>query len=431
MAFSPDGRYVAYDAPPDGPAEQRDIHVLATDGTGDVSAVAHPANDRLLAWSADGRSLLFASDRGGSNGAWAISMRAGKPQGEPRLMRANINPRSLGVTRSGAFYYGVADAGAHIYVASADFETGKILSAPAIIPKPYVGLTDLPAWSPDGTSLAYLTRRDTNSRSSQMTAVVIRSMKDGTIRELQPELPYLNVANTRPLWTPDGSALLVTASDTRDRKGIFRIDAQTGAATPLIIDEEGRERVVLRAVSRDGRTWFIGRTDVKSKEESLVARSMPGGSERELARRKGGWGRGTDVSPDGRTIALPARDVNGSTTLWLVPVEGGEPRALLHLSPPELIVGTTVHWSADGQSLLIGKEKGDGSPNELWRVSATDGSARRVNLDAEWAQSIAVAGRNSTAFHPDGQHVAFVMGTSQLEIWALDNLLAPGEATKE
>jgi Tol biopolymer transport system component len=430
LAFSPDGKYVAYDAAANPASDQRDVHVIAIDGKHEMPAVMHPANDRLLAWSPDGTQLLFASDRSGSNGAWVVAMRAGTPQGEPQLIRANINPRPLGLTRSGAFFYGVADTAANIYVAAADFDTGKVLSAPTIIPQPYIGLTDFPAWSPDGKLLAYLSRRDSNSRSSQMTAVAIRSMESGGVRELRPELAYLNADNTRPLWTPDGSALLVTATDTGGRRSIYRIDSQSGAASPLVLADEGRERVTLRAVSRDGGTFFIGRTHLKSEEEVLVARNMSDGSERVLARRKGGWGRGTDVSPDGRTIALPARDADGSSTLWLVPVDGGKPRALLRLSPPEMMIGSLVHWSPDGKSLLIGKDKGDGSPRELWRVNAADGAARKVSLNAEWAQFLAVPGRHSTAFHPDGQHVAFVMGKSQLEIWALENFLPAFGAKK-
>jgi hypothetical protein len=64
-------------------------------------------------------------------------------------------------------------------------------------------------------------------------------------------------------------------------------------------------------------------------------------------------------------------------------------------------------------------------------TSTSDGAARKVSLNAEWAQFLAVPGRHSTAFHPDGQHVAFVMGKSQLEIWALDNLFVTVEPQRE
>ena len=57
------------------------------------------------------------------------------------------------------------------------------------------------------------------------------------------------------------------------------------------------------------------------------------------------------------------------TTLWLVPVDGREPRPLLRASPPEMIIGSLVKWSKDGKSVLIAKEKGDDLPSEIWRVS--------------------------------------------------------------
>jgi Tol biopolymer transport system component len=256
-----------------------------------------------------------------------------------------------------------------------------------------------------------------------MTDLLIRSMESGSVRELRTGLPYLNADNTCPVWAPDGSFLLVTATDKNDRGGIYRIDSQSGAASPLVLAEQGGETVRLRAVSPDGRTLFLIRRDLKSGEEALVARDIASGHERVLFRRKGDWGRGTDLSPDGRTIAIGVRDASGSTTKWLIPVDGGEPRALLRASPPETMIGSLVKWSKDGKSLLIAKQKGDGLPRELWRVSAADGSAHKVNLNADWVPFLAVTGRQSTSFHPDGRQVAFVMGRSKLEIWALENFL--------
>jgi len=428
LAFSPDGRYVAYDRAANAASGPRDIHVIAVDGSGDRPAVAHPANDRVLGWSPDGKYLLFASDRSGSSGMWALPVHEGTPHGEPELIRANFNPRPLGLTRSGALYYGL-DAEVHIFVASADFETGKQLSPPKIIPKPDFGGVGFPSWSPDGKSLAYLARRDANSRTTQMTDVLIRSMETGSVRELRTGLQDLNADYTCPVWTPDGSFLLVTAADKDGRRGIYRIDSLRGAASPVVIGEQG-EMVRLRALSPDGRTLFLLRRDLKSDEDGLVARDIASGQERVLLRRKGDWGRGADLSPDGRTIAIGVRDPSGSTTTWLVPVDGGEPRALLRASPPEAIIGSLVKWSRDGKSLLIGKRKGDRSPTELWRVSAADGSAHKVDLNPDWAPFLAVNGRQATSFHPDGRQVAFVMGKSELEVWALENFLPSAAARK-
>ena len=49
---------------------------------------------------------------------------------------------------------------------------------------------------------------------------------------------------------------------------------------------------------------------------------------------------------------------------------------------------------------------------------------RKVDLNADWVPFLAVTGRQSTSFHPDGRQVAFVRGAKpQPEIWALENFL--------
>jgi hypothetical protein len=129
ITFSPDSKYLAYDIPVNEDSEQREIHVIAVDGSRETSALARPANDRVLGWSPDGRRLVFASDRSGLTGIWSVPVVDGRQQGEPELIKANTNPGSMGMTRSGALYYAVAVSGRDVYVASADFETGKVLSA--------------------------------------------------------------------------------------------------------------------------------------------------------------------------------------------------------------------------------------------------------------------------------------------------------------
>ena len=258
-----------------------------------------------------------------------------------------------------------------------------------------------------------------------MTALVIRSMETGKVRELKPpDLSYLNFDNTHPLWARDGSFLVVNAIDKKGREGIYRIDAQSGEAAPLVIREPGQGSVSARAWSPDGRTLYISRSDMKSQEEVMLARDMQSGKEREFARRKGGWGRGRSISPDGRFLAVGAQDMSkSSTALLLIPVEGGEPRELLRASAPESLIGSFVAWAPDGKSLLFMKDKGNGAPRELWRIAADGGAPRKVGLNVDWAPSLGIPGGVSASFHPDGRQVAFVMGEPKLEIWALENFL--------
>lgn len=70
----------------------------------------------------------------------------GKAQGAPELIKANVNPNSLGLTRSGALYYSAVASGRYVYVASIDPESGKLVSAPTPVAQPYL-LNDFPRWS--------------------------------------------------------------------------------------------------------------------------------------------------------------------------------------------------------------------------------------------------------------------------------------------
>ena len=72
MFFSPDGQFVAYDLPSADAGNQRDVYVMAVDGSREIPAVIDPNQDIVMGWSPDGKFLLFASDRSGSMSLWAL-----------------------------------------------------------------------------------------------------------------------------------------------------------------------------------------------------------------------------------------------------------------------------------------------------------------------------------------------------------------------
>jgi Tol biopolymer transport system component len=417
LTFSPDGKYLAYDLEAN---RKWEIRVLAVDGISETTALAQPDNDRVLGWSPDGK-LLFASDRSGLSGIWSIAITDGKPQGAPELIKANVNPNSLGLSRSGALYYSVVTSGRDVYVASVDFETGKVLSAPNPVPQPYLGLNDFPQWSRDGKYLAYLSRREASERSRRLTILAIRSVETGKVRELNPKMRMLNRGNfPQPLWSPDGGSLVVNGADLQGRAGVYRIDTQNGEAVPVVLDDPGRENVSTRAWSLDGRTLYLARVDVKSRVAMLFARDMQSGQEREILRRQ--YPReypvaigGVAPSPDGRLLAVTVFD--GSTqsgSLLVIPAGDGEARELLHTSNsgPEQL-GVFVAWTPDGKYVIF-RKGGPPATRETFRIPAEGGAATKYG--AEWTPG-------PFSINPDGRQVAFPMGEHKIEIWALENFL--------
>ena len=82
MSLSPDGRYIAYDFPQAEEGPERDIFLLASDGSREVPLVRHPAHEAGPMWTPDGSRVLFFSD---GCGGWICQPPAGKPELEGRM----------------------------------------------------------------------------------------------------------------------------------------------------------------------------------------------------------------------------------------------------------------------------------------------------------------------------------------------------------
>ena len=136
----------------------------------------------MLAWTPDGRSLLFGSDRTGRMGIWALPMADGRAIGSPQLVRPDVPLlRPMGVTREGAFYYCVRTGTSDVYVATVDASTGAVLSPPAPLTSRFVGWNRSPDWSADGRSVAYASQRESPPRSVGWMGgtIVVRSLESG------------------------------------------------------------------------------------------------------------------------------------------------------------------------------------------------------------------------------------------------------------
>ena len=201
-SFSPDGRTIAYSFPPQEDSPNRDIFLLATDGSREVPLVTHPADDRSPAWAPDGKRIVFASDRTGNLGAWVIQVAEGKPQGAAKLVKPDMGRIvPMGFTETGSYYYGLSTGMKDVYVATLDLKTGKLLTPSRKATQRFIGSNYAPAWSPDGQYLAYISQRG-HSRFGQGSRIIsIRSVKTGEERELSPNLNRLGHRMHLP-WSP-------------------------------------------------------------------------------------------------------------------------------------------------------------------------------------------------------------------------------------
>ena len=405
VLFSPDGKYLAFDLASSQDSEQRDVFVLAADGSREIPAVVHRADDVVMGWTPDGRQLLFASDRTGAPGLWALPFGDGEPQAPPELVKADVGrPRSLGITRSGALYFGVSTARPDLYIASVDFDSGKVLTPP--LRQELVGFASQPDWAPDGKYVVYGTSSDP-LRYHETLAV--RSVETGQTRELRPNLSQFNW----PRWAPDGRSFAVQGRDAKGRQGIYRVDAETAELSPLVQSLPGDSSANPRWAPDGNRIFYKLFFDGR-KEAAIMERDLASGTQREVWRGKTYLG-GVSVAPDGRYVAFRTSDPATQESLLLaVPVGGGAPRELVRLQAPQALVANWTEWTRDSQFVIFDKNLSATRLDlEYGIVPLSGGQPRKVDLNV----------RGNFYIHPDGSQVVLAAGQAKFEVWALENFL--------
>ena len=422
MRFSPDGRYIAYDYPPRQESDNRDIFLLAADGSREIALVEHTAADMLLGWTPDGNHILFASDRSGSMSAWTLRVADGKPQGPPELVKQDIGQaQPIGFARTGSYYYGLEIGTSDVYTAEFDPVAGRVLTQPQNAVQRFVGSNLSPAWSPDGQFLAYVSSR----RPGPFGQVVsIRSLKTGEERDLSPNLGDI----WGPIrWSPDGRSILVQGKDRKIRHGTFRIDAQTGEVTPIL---SGHLEIANPAWFPDGKRLLYSseRPETGAPTETIFMRDLQTGRETELLRA--GPGVKIDhvaLSPDGQQVALTLLEKETrSSVLKVLPVAGGDATELVRAKEPETIVGESLSWSPDSRYILFGRARATGQERktQLLAISPRGGEPHALGLAMDFVREV--------SFHPDGHHIAFAAsaGKNRNEVWVMENFLPTVKAAR-
>lgn len=409
LAFSPDGRYIAYDFTRDHTSMKRDIAILAADGTVDTPIAAHDGNDRVLGWSPDGR-LFFSSDRDGSPGVWAVPVTNGRAAADPVRLKVDLwrFEHSLGFDKNGTFYYSVTPTVADLYVATIDPTSLKVTTAPQPVAAEDGGTHGPGAWSPDGRLLAYLVSDEAVSVS--FSRVVIRSLETGDQRLLQPQLAQLRSVQ----WFPDGRSLLVGAIDLKGRPGLYRVDAQSGSVAVVRLRSHDKQNMFAPSLSPDGATlYFRTFADAQGEISVVIARDLSSGAEREVYRFSGpmGW---PSPSPDGKQLVVAVTEPGRrQSSIVVVPATGGEARTVLALPERYVLAANRgrVVWGPNRN--LIFMPTNSKQESEVWSVRADGSGAQKLDLDLKAMMQ--------PQLHPDGRRLLFRAGEMTTEIWAMQS----------
>ncbi len=368
-SWSPHGNRIAYWIA-DSKTSQRDIYTIDPD-TANAKPVAltrDAALDWNPIWAPDGRTIYFASDRGGTMGLWRIGIdeKSGTPRGEPQPI--NLPARY-------AAHFTIDRSGRQLLFASHERydgirrarRDGSELSTIVGGSMP-IFLYDL---SPDGQSIAY----STFDRDEQLFVV----KTDGTDSRQITDSPERKRGVS---WTPDGK--IVYYSNRSGTQQIWQINPD---GTGLLRITDTPQGLWYPVVSPDRKTLL---TNNETKSFLLSLASLPATKPVEFppAPIAGFHFVGTSWSPDSRYILG-----NFERTAD----EFFEPKViqydtLTHQYQEILNFGSTADWTPDGKGLIVNDKNriklvglDTKSVTELpVQVDSADPSRVKMSADGQW-----------------------------------------------
>jgi len=153
------------------------------------------AHDKRAAWSPDGKTILFVSDRSGEEQLWTVPQDG---SGKPKQLTTTFGSMlSSPVWSPDGARIAVSDKDGKLYVVTA--ADGKAVE---IADDRFGGLTDY-AWSPDGAHLAF-----SMGEQSGMRVLHVWSLAEGKVRKVTSEM----FSSYSPAWDPEGKVLWFLAN---------------------------------------------------------------------------------------------------------------------------------------------------------------------------------------------------------------------------
>jgi Tol biopolymer transport system component len=405
-SFSPDGRFVVYEAHLSENQTDRRRHLLITaTRTGAVPRVltGTGTDDHSPHWTASG-DVVFASVTGRQTSLFLMRMTNGEPRGPAEPIAVNLNLRnSLALSESGILFFQTLRDSGEVYIAPVDLSRGFSIGKPAPVDPSELDGHANGKWSPNGLSYAYIDR----TLGALMVKDLVSRTSTTTIR---PELSWLG--NEPPTWSPDGRFVLMRGRGLDSREGFFRIEVQTGRTEAVVQFDGGYGQYEWRPDGRAIRYRHLVRgvedRDLESGRESLVV------GQDEL-----GAPAGLGTSFDGRWLLVGSREGTAVLLkLWNLRDRSQSARVVARLGTDSRF----STWTPDSKHLLYVERQKPGQPFYLWML-ALDGSPPR-NLGQLPGYGLVNA---RVTIHPNGSELTYMQGTFGSRLYMLENFLRQGQ----
>jgi serine/threonine-protein kinase len=333
-AWSPDGRWLHFVSGRDGP---RDIYAQRIGGSGLPTGAPLRLTTGLgvhtFSLSADGRRMAYAALVIKSN-IWSLTLAPGRPvpfSDAVRITTGSQVVENVNASRDGRWLFYDSDLGGNADVYRLQVSTGipeRLTTDPSDDFAPQV--------SPDGREVVFHSWRAGNSRD-----LFVMPLDGGPVQHVT-RTPRQEALAT---WSPDGNALAYV--DFTAAGGIWIVRRTDGAWGEPVrrLDHgfwpgwspDGRQLVFSTSLSAGS----IGIVPVDSGPERIVLDAALG-----IQSDTPFWMAG------GRELIFRARNREGRRSIYVMPAEGGTPRAVA--AADDAASGVRGGWAFGGDKVFLG-----------------------------------------------------------------------------
>jgi Tol biopolymer transport system component len=295
-----------------------DLYVVNPDGSGQQKALSGTVIQGVTEWSPDGKQMLIQA---------AVN-------GVSTVVRVDIGPDNKSAN------------GVQL---TADIKVDSVL----------------PAWSPDGSMVAFQSKRDGGDYQ------VFVMDKDGNGKKrLSDGKGYAG----QPEWSPDGQSVVYTAGDKQSGSTHDLYVVPVDGGTPKKLTPGGKDLSSPRW-SPDGK-YIVYLDNAGDRNNTVMIMNADGTGAKELVTQ--GFNKGVEFSPDGSKIVYYSIAPPNGSDVFILPIAGGATSNLTHLSAEDY----DPTWSPNGKQLAWAGRSGqdfkimvgDADGNNQKTVSTGDGS---------------------------------------------------------
>ena len=352
-------------------------------------------------WMPDNRTLLFISTRGGGRDVYLLRLTPdARPDGEPQRLTSGLNAHTISLS-----------ADARLLAYASYNATANIWSVP-ILDSGAASIADARqetfgnekieklAISPDGKWLAY-----DSDRNGQADIWKV-PLGGGTVEQVtrSPNHEFVNG------WSPDGREIVFHSIREGTRRDVLVVTAD-GLRTDVVVSTPAEEQHSSWGPDGNSIIFDSGDTGETNRWNTFVVnrpqRGAPWGTPRQLTK---GGSSDPKWSPDGRLIAFCAQgqlrviNPDGSGERTLVDSRGGQ-------AQPE--PGYAV-WSSDSQTIYY-KAYDHYRQSTIWSVPVTGGQSRLlVRFDDPTRRSL------RREFDTDGRRFYFTVASDESDLWSME-----------